>query len=466
MIHLDNVTLLGIDCVDIERLIYAADVSQKGIKFKDVKLLTHLDVDDERIVNIPEINTIEAYSEFMIKRLYDFVDTDFVLIIQYDGFVLNPEKWQSKFLEFDYIGAPTKSGTGNGGFSLRSKKLLELMAKTEHINEFHPEDTAICKTYRSFLESKGIRFADLNTARDFSIENNIWSHQFGFHNADISKWDIDSCTDAKKHSKYITKFKEKYVESPIRLTYVVPIYLEDISSQKLNPLYELINIYSRYDEKILKQIHFVFVDDHSKPKITIPEDTPLNYTLVRITDDIMWNQGGARNLGVKFAKSDHIIVTDLDVLFPDTLLESLISFHPPANSIFKFNTYLGLKKVQPHFNVFFMSREVFYKTNGIDEEFSGHYGHEDTFFYFLQKALGTRFYVYKPSNIVHKEHKYSKELQHNKLVRKSEVNQLLMDKKHELLNTLKNPLDARSDMYLNFSWEVLQEHKIDSIEVS
>ena len=87
MIQLDNVTLLGIDCVDIDRLIYAADVSQKGIKFKEVKLLTHFESDDHRIVNIAKIDTIEAYSHFMVKQLNAYVSTDFVLIIQYDGFL-------------------------------------------------------------------------------------------------------------------------------------------------------------------------------------------------------------------------------------------------------------------------------------------------------------------------------------------------------------------------------------------
>ncbi|MCB0381820.1 MAG: hypothetical protein KDD05_00520, partial [Psychroserpens sp.] len=73
MIQLDNVTLLGIDCVDINRLMYAADVSQKGIEFKSVKLLTHFEADDDRVVKIPKIDTIEAYSHFMVKQLNDYV---------------------------------------------------------------------------------------------------------------------------------------------------------------------------------------------------------------------------------------------------------------------------------------------------------------------------------------------------------------------------------------------------------
>ena len=349
-IQLDNVTLLGVDCIDIERLIYAADVSQKYIKFKAVKLLTHIESKDNRIVKIPEIKTIEAYSEFMIRQLNVYVDTEFVLVIQYDGFVLNPSQWMSEFLEYDYIGAPTKWGIGNGGFSLRSKKLLKILSEDTSIEIVHPEDYSICRTYKSYLQEKNIKFATPEIAHQFSIENSIWETQFGYHNADISSWDIDLYTDADKHQKYISHFKKHYVESDIRLTYIVQFYLED---NTYDPIKELIEVYSRYDKDILRQIHFVFVDDGSKTPITVADDVNLNYTLVRINENIEWNQPGARNLGVQYAKSENIIVTDLDIFFPENLFESLLYFHPPRNSIFKFNTYANMKQVDAHFNVFF-----------------------------------------------------------------------------------------------------------------
>ena len=150
MLQLDNVTLLGIDCVEIERLIFAAEVSMKNIQFKAVKLLTHLQSDHEAIVKIPPITSIEAYSHFMFKELVHYVDTDYVLIIQHDGYVLNPAQWHDTFFEFDYIGAPCIWGMGNGGFSFRSKKLLEILASEDAITQLHPEDFAICKTYRPF----------------------------------------------------------------------------------------------------------------------------------------------------------------------------------------------------------------------------------------------------------------------------------------------------------------------------
>lgn len=456
MLDLDNVTLLGVDCVDIERLIIAADISEKFINFKSVKLLTHLESADDRIVSIPQIDSIEAYSAFMIKELYRYVDTEFVLIFQYDGFVLNPKRWSEEFLNYDYIGAPCFWGMGNGGFSLRSKKLLNALKTLAYITDFHPEDLKICKDFRPQLESKGIRFAPNEVASKFSVENKMWNAQFGFHNANISLWESEKFIDnTEEQQVFLDKINRQQNDSNvIKLSYVVQFYLEDNRS---NPLLEHIAIYNSYSRDILKHIHFVFVDDHSKISIDIPKDIVLNYTLLRVTTDILWNQGGARNLGVKYAKSERVIVTDLDVLFPENLLGRLVHYKLPNNSIFKFNTISNLQPVRPHVNVFFMTKTMYMKTNGVDEEFCGNYGYEDIFFYHQQKALGTKFFLYSYSNIVHREHKDSKELQHNSLVRDVIVNEQLIADKLAIIESSDDPLEARSDVYLNFEWEVLEE---------
>lgn len=201
-IHLPNVTLLGVDCLNIERLQAALDVSQKGIAFGAVKLLSSLASDDPRLVTIPHIGTIEALSEFYIKDLSQYVDTEYVLLVQYDGFVLNPGAWNEAFLNYDYIGAPWDVGSwetdlfpedmkgklvvGNGGFCLRSKKFLEASARLARegaIKKFHPEDIALCVWYRELLEGEGITFAPPALATTFSIESNIgeYTKPFGFH---------------------------------------------------------------------------------------------------------------------------------------------------------------------------------------------------------------------------------------------------------------------------------------------
>ena len=61
---------------------------------------------------------LEGYSEFVIRELHKYVDTSHCLLVQWDGYVLNPKSWLPQFLDYDYIGAPWNGNVvGNGGFS-------------------------------------------------------------------------------------------------------------------------------------------------------------------------------------------------------------------------------------------------------------------------------------------------------------------------------------------------------------
>lgn len=224
MKKLDTVTLIGVDCVDIDRLIQAAEICTKDFEFGEVKLLTSLPSTNKHVVNIDPITSTEQYSEFIIRDLDQFIETPHALIIQYDGFILNPNAWDDEFLQYDYIGAPwfvkewlverfnfPKSllGTGvvgNGGFSLRSKKFITLcsqLAQENYFTEFHPEDIVLCVQNRAKLEAEGMQFAPIELAKRFSYEaidevNKKWTDQFGFHGlrwTDISSW-------LKKHPEY------------------------------------------------------------------------------------------------------------------------------------------------------------------------------------------------------------------------------------------------------------------------
>jgi len=204
--RLPTVTLLGLDCLDVERLKLAADICQKHFEFGSVKLLSSIPDADPRVVRIDNVDSLETYSHFFIKKLHEYVDTDFVLVIQYDGFILNPEAWTDDFLTYDYIGAPwwyeDENNVGNGGFSLRSKKLLHILYHDEYITEHHPEDHHIARTYGEYLRSKGVVFAPEYVASRFSIEGclkepvpvkygSVWTNEFGFHGldeTDISAW--------------------------------------------------------------------------------------------------------------------------------------------------------------------------------------------------------------------------------------------------------------------------------------
>jgi hypothetical protein len=136
-------------------------------------------------VQAPPIKTTKDYSDLLLTGLRQYISGTHVLIIQWDSFILHPELWTNDFLQYDYIGAvwPHHPNTpvGNGGFSLRSVKLLEALG-SEKITKHHPEDFCICADNKVTLESEfGIRFAPTNVAEQFAVERTDWHPAFGFH---------------------------------------------------------------------------------------------------------------------------------------------------------------------------------------------------------------------------------------------------------------------------------------------
>lgn len=200
MLELSNVTIVSVSSVEIDKTIDALTKSISGIKFFDNILISHNKPENLpsniSFIQIDEIKTVNDYSRFCLFELTKYIKTEFVLLIQYDGYVLRPHKWKNYFLDYDYIGAPWPDGeqwnnirVGNGGFSLRSKKLLDSMTVlelpfTDKGYGHYSEDMQLCNYYRNELENFGIKFAPVNIAAEFSHELDVPEtnrEPFGFH---------------------------------------------------------------------------------------------------------------------------------------------------------------------------------------------------------------------------------------------------------------------------------------------
>jgi hypothetical protein len=154
-----------------------------------------------------EISGIGNYSRFCINNLDSHYNSDFCLIFQDDGFILNPELWDDNFYNYDYIGAPwplyigwPEEGkqVGNGGFSLRSRKFTSVSSKLP--GSYDNEDTYILMTHREVLMENNIKIAPLEVARKFAIENYLDENHtidkcFGFH----AKHLLESATEYIKN---------------------------------------------------------------------------------------------------------------------------------------------------------------------------------------------------------------------------------------------------------------------------
>ena len=135
----------------------------------------------------PTITAIGDYNRLITQTLAEQLQAEHVLVVQYDGFILHADCFEPEFLQHDYIGAPWPgpgaAQVGNGGFSLRSKRLVNAVARLPYDSNAEAEDLFICRTARPLLEAHAkCRFAPLPLAQRFSVEYPAVPHRtFGFH---------------------------------------------------------------------------------------------------------------------------------------------------------------------------------------------------------------------------------------------------------------------------------------------
>lgn len=205
MIILDNVTIISVTGINSKDHLNAIKYSSEFIKFGAKKLITSENISDDEIEIIKIENMdYEEYSRFLVYDLADYVDTSHALIVQSDGYVVNYDQWKEEFLEYDYIGAPWHLPTdnfsfrdpkgniqrvGNGGFSLRSKKLLGLAKKLnlewKPYFGFYNEDGFYCCHNKHIYENHECKYASIEIASQFSQEAYLPETEgiipFGFH---------------------------------------------------------------------------------------------------------------------------------------------------------------------------------------------------------------------------------------------------------------------------------------------
>lgn len=201
-----TVTLVSVASTKVPETIEAMKKCQAQMGFNRSLLLTHEDITAEGI-DIAKVDKLDyqQYNEFVAMKLWQYIGTDFVLLVQNDSWILNASKWTDEFMNYDFSGAPwpvpnddttyrTPSGklvrVGNGGFSFRSRRLLRAptilgLEFSDYGTGFPHEDGFLCVHNRDVLENAGIRFASLSVAMQFSrelpIPERVDDNTFGFH---------------------------------------------------------------------------------------------------------------------------------------------------------------------------------------------------------------------------------------------------------------------------------------------
>lgn len=199
-LSLPTVTLLCTDCVNVERAIASVERCKAVADFGAVKFLTSLPTDYPHI-KIDSLRTLVHYSVWMLKKCHEYVDTEHFLVCQHDSWIINPETWNPEWLKYDYI-APLFTQyaiMGSGGFSLRTKKLMQMVSDRtihwdgtwEDAEAIQPkigsyEDGVISIGMWSELTSAGFKYAPIAEANRFAQGGNPepahkFDKPFGFH---------------------------------------------------------------------------------------------------------------------------------------------------------------------------------------------------------------------------------------------------------------------------------------------
>jgi predicted glycosyltransferase involved in capsule biosynthesis len=218
------------------------------------------------------------------------------------------------------------------------------------------------------------------------------------------------------------------------------------NDQKL--LNKHIEYWNSYSKIIRKNIHIILVDDASKIRPDLSNLTKdINLTLLRINENIEWNQPGAKNLGFKFVINSWVLTLDIDHYVSESLLKEILEFEKKKGHVY----YLGEKTFSgiirhPHPNSFIIHSSLFKKLGGYDEDFCGNYGYDDAQFN-LEIKYSSSVEVLENLFLITID-----KIRESELKRDTKKNKKLFKKKKKLL--LRNKYIKKRG--LRFDWEIIE----------
>ena len=139
---------------------------------------------------------------------------------------------------------------------------------------------------------------------------------------------------------------------------------------------EMLELHLREWRKYKDAAEFVVIDDCSKMPPVVKDDFVKVY---RITDDIPWNQTGARNLLHLVAENDWVLSTDCDhVVTHETFKQlSALDTNDVLNVYFLDRQFSHGNKTNRMHSSFVCNRHTFLAVGGHDEDLAGRYGGVD-----------------------------------------------------------------------------------------
>lgn len=141
-----------------------------------------------------------------------------------------------------------------------------------------------------------------------------------------------------------------------------------------------------YLDRIMRDnFEVILVDDGSEPPL-ISES--LDWLKIIATNDTRpWTHHKARNIGVDHASGKHVLLTDIDHIVSEEMLEEISSFKDGWRKFHRKHAELDEggrlvnigENIRIHVNSFLIRRDTYKKLGGYDEQYFGQYGTDSEF---------------------------------------------------------------------------------------
>ena len=212
------------------------------------------------------------------------------------------------------------------------------------------------------------------------------------------------------------------------------------------PNFEITIVYTFYGQ--FERLDDIIKEKHPLSRVVIIDDCypkPLGklkgIEVYRVLDNILWNNPGAKNLGFHVSNG-WIVYADIDHLVTKVNVDEILSLNKERGVIY----FLGRKDVVTgeeldYWGTFVMHKDDFETVGGYDEDFSGHYGYDDSLF--LEQCQ---------RNLIVREVRYIKIQLHDNSHTKNVYRDTIINR--ELLNQ-KQGIIRNEGRRLNFNWIAL-----------
>lgn len=147
--------------------------------------------------------------------------------------------------------------------------------------------------------------------------------------------------------------------------------------------------------ELTRALHLVIVDDGSPRYPAAPIAAAIDWShlasfqLWRMGVDVRWNQDACRNIGVREAKSQWVLLTDMDHVVPNETWERLMLQKLNKHLVYRFGrvSMPDLFPYKSHPNSWALTVKKYWQVGGYDEALAGWYGTDGDFLVRVKRTI-------------------------------------------------------------------------------